>query len=115
MRKQDTCRLLRGIINGIGQISDLAEKYRYEDFYRDPQAHAMIAGYIRTLVGYEREIPTIIRVKFMLVPWKELDLLEDALSRTSPTDRPRLLWKYSTETLPQVRLLLDDMLKDMEK
>ena len=115
MKKQDTCRLLRGIINGISQVSETAGKYRYEDFYQDPQAHATIAGYIRTIAGYEREIPTIIRVKFVLVPWKELDLLEDVISRANPADRPRLLWKFSTETLPRVRLLLEDMVTDMEK
>jgi len=115
MKKQDTCRLLRGIINGIGQASDLAGNYRYEDFYRDQQAHATIARYIHTIAEYERDIPTIVRVKFMLVPWKELDSMEEAISRANPADRPRVLWKFSTETLPRVRLLLEDMVTEMEK
>jgi len=115
MKKQDTCRLLRGIINGIRQVSDLTVNYRYEDFYRDQQAHATITGYIRTIAGYERDIPTIVRVKFVLVPWKDLDSMDETISRANPVDRPRLLWKFSTETLPQIRLLLEDMVTDMEK
>jgi uncharacterized protein with HEPN domain len=53
-------------------------------------------------------------VKFVLVPWKDLDSMDEVISRANPVDRPRLLWKFSTETLPQVRLLLEDMVTDME-
>ena len=115
MKKQDTCRLLRGIITAIDQVANLAGKYTYENFCQDSKARTMIAGYTHTIAAYGREIPTIIRVKYLLVPWKELDLLEETISRADPTNNPRILWMIGTGTLPQARLLLADMLRDMER
>jgi len=114
MKKQDTCRQLRGIIAAIDQATDLAEKYRYEDFCQDYKAQTTITGYIRAITAYDREISTIVRVKYLLVPWKDLDALEDTISRADPASRPRILWRITTDVLPRSRPQLADVLRDME-
>jgi len=114
MKKQDTCRQLRGIIAAIDQAADLAEKYRYEDFCQDYKAQTTITGYIRAITAYDREISTIVRVKYLLVPWKDLDALEDTISRADHASRPRILWRITTDVLPRSRPQLADVLRDME-
>ncbi len=113
MTGRNTRQLLYGILDEIVQISRLTEGHPYEDFYRDEQTYVKVTVCIRDIGEMVQGIPTIVRVKYALVPWKELEALEEAIGRADPINRPRLVWKISTETLPRIRLMVEDLLKEI--
>ncbi|MFY9750110.1 MAG: hypothetical protein WAK75_05710 [Methanoregula sp.] len=114
MTGRNTRELLHGILDEIVQISRLTEGRQYENFYRDEQAYGKVTVCIRAIGEMVRGIPTIVRVKYALVPWNELGAFEEAIGRVEPVNRPRLVWKISTETLPRIRLMVEDLLKEIK-
>jgi uncharacterized protein with HEPN domain len=115
MTGRNTRELLCAILAEIEKISRLAGQSSYEDFCEDEEVYTKVTGCIRTIGEMERTIPTMVRVKYALVPWEELAALEDAIARADPVNRPRLVWKISTETLPRIRLLVENLADEMGK
>jgi uncharacterized protein with HEPN domain len=115
MTGRNNRELLCDILAEITTISRLTGQSSYEEFYRDERMYADITRCIHTIGEIERAIPTIVRVKYALVPWKELAMLEDTIALTEPVLRPRLVWKISTETLPRIRLLVENLVDEMKK
>ena len=80
MSGRNTLELLNGILTGITTISQLTEGYQYEDFLRDEPTYAKVTASVRSIDEMAHQIPTIIRVKYALLPWKELSALEEAVA-----------------------------------
>lgn len=114
MPKSNSRQLLREILAEMVRISQLTSGRQYENFYRDEKDYASLAGSLRIISERVRQVPTIIRVKYALVPWNELSELEEKISGTDPVNRPRILWKIATETLPRIRPVLENLEKEME-
>jgi len=114
MSGRTTRQLLRSILAEIDRVAGLIEECRTENFCKDKRLIAAVTDSVRAISSLERGIPTIIRVKYALVPWTELAGLEDTIIRWDPGTRPRLLWKISTETLPRIRPIVENLLKEME-
>ncbi len=115
MAGRDTRNLLNGIVAEIIKVGRLIEGYQYEDFYQDEKVYASVLGCMRAISEMEQAVPTMVRVKYALVPWKELAALDAAITNADPVNRPRLLWKISTETLPQIRPMIQNLIEEMEK
>ncbi|MGA2104687.1 DUF86 domain-containing protein [Methanoregula sp.] len=114
MPKSNSRQLLREILAEMIRISQLTSCRQYEDFYRDEKDYASLAGSLKIISERVRHVPTIIRVKYALIPWNELSELEEKITGTDPVNRPKLLWKIATETLPRIRPVLENLEKEME-
>jgi uncharacterized protein with HEPN domain len=115
MSGRNTLELLNGILTGITDISQLTEGYQYEDFFQDEPTYTKVTASLDSIDEMVHQIPTIIRVKYALLPWKELSALEEAVAHADPASQPRLIWKISTETLPRIRPLVENLIEEMEK
>jgi uncharacterized protein with HEPN domain len=115
MSGRNTLELLNGILAEITNVSRLTEGCQYEDFFRDETLYAKVNAGIRSIDEMVHQIPTIIRVKYALLPWKELSALEEAVAHADTVTRPRLIWKISTETLPRIRPLVENLIDEMGK
>ncbi|MFZ1127202.1 DUF86 domain-containing protein [Methanoregula sp.] len=115
MTGRNTPELLHGILAEIAKVSRLTDGYQYEDFYRDEKTYESVAGSLRVIDEKVHQIPTIIRVKYALLPWKELSALEEEVARADPVTRPRIIWKIITETLPRIRPLIESLIEEMGK
>ena len=115
MAGRNTLELLHDILAEIVQVSRLIERHQYEDFYRDEQVCAKVTCCIRALGEKERLIPTIVRVKYALVPWTEPGALDGAIARADPAGRSGLVWEICTGTLPRIRLQIEDLFDEMRK
>ena len=115
MSGRNTLELLNGILSEIQEVSQLTEGYQYDDFFRDEPTYAKVSASVRSIDEIAHQIPTIIRVKYALLPWKELAALEEAVAHADTVTRPRLIWKISTETLPRIRPLVESLIDEMGK
>jgi uncharacterized protein with HEPN domain len=115
MSGRNTLELLNNILTEIKKVSQLTEGYQYEDFYRDELTYTAVTGCIKTLDTVAHQMPTIIRVKYALLPWKELEALEEEVAHADTVTRPRIIWRICTETLPRIRPLVENLIQEMEK
>ena len=115
MSGRNTLDLLNGILTEITNVTRLTEGYHYEDFFRNEKLYAKVNDSVRSIDEMAHQIPTIIRVKYALLPWKELSALEEAVAHADAVTRPRLIWKISTETLPRIRPLVESLIEEMGK
>jgi uncharacterized protein with HEPN domain len=115
MAGRNTLMLLKDIRENIVSVAQLIEGLSYEEFHRDEWTYAAVIRCIRTIGGTAQRIPTIARVKYALVPWKELAALEDAVTHADPTTLPITVWKISTETLPVIRPLVENVIGEIER
>ena len=114
MSKSNSRQLLYNIIAEIIRISQVIHGLQYEDFYRDEKAYASVTGSLKIISEQERRVPTIIRVKYALIPWNELSELEGRIAGADPVNRPRIIWKIATETLPRIKPFLENLEKEMK-
>jgi len=115
MSGQKTLELVNGLLTEITQVTQLTEGYQYEDFFRDEQTYARVAAGIRTIDGMVHQVRTIIRVKYALLPWKELAVLEEEVAHADAATRPRIIWKIVTEILPRIQPLIENLIEEMGK
>ncbi|MGD0534079.1 MAG: HepT-like ribonuclease domain-containing protein [Methanoregula sp.] len=115
MSGRNTLELIHGILTEITKVSRLIEGYQYEDFYRDEQTYAMVTGCIRNLDLMAHQMPTIIQVKYALLPWKELAALEEEVAHADTVTRPGVIWRICTETLPRIQPLVENLIEELEK
>ena len=52
----------------IIKVGRLIEGYQYEDFYQDEKVYASVLGCMRAISEMEQAVPTMVRVKYALVP-----------------------------------------------
>ena len=93
MPKSNSRQLLREILAEMIRISQLTSCRQYEDFYRDEKDYASLAGSLKIISERVRHVPTIIRVKYALIPWNELSELEEKITGTDPVNRPNFSGK----------------------
>lgn len=115
MSGRNTHELLSGLLTEITQVSRLTEGYQYEDFFRDEQACTRVTAGIRAIDETVHRVPTIIRVKYALLPWKELSSLEEEVAHADAVNRPRIIWKIVTEILPRIQPLIENLIEEMGK
>jgi len=114
MSGRNTAILLHGILAEILKVSKLIEGYQYEDFYRDEQTYTKVTNSIRILDEMVHQIPTIIRVKYALLPWRELEALKEEVAHADTVTRPRIIWKICTETLPRIQPLVENLAEEIK-
>jgi uncharacterized protein with HEPN domain len=112
---RNTLDLLHGILTEITKISGLTEGYQYDDFFRDEEVYTRVSAGIRAIDENVHHIPTIIRVKYALLPWKELSALEEEVAHADAVTRPRIIWKIVTEILPRIQPLIENLIEEVGK
>lgn len=115
MSGQKTLELVTGLLTEITHVTRLTEGYQYEDFFRDEPTYAKVVAGLRAIDEKVHQVPTIIRVKYALLPWKELAVLEEEVAHADAATRPRIIWKIATEILPRIQPLIENLIEEMEK
>jgi uncharacterized protein with HEPN domain len=106
---------LKDIRENIVSVARLIEGLSYEEFHHDEWTYAAVIRCIRTIGETARRISTIARVKYALVPWKDLAALDDSVTRADPANLSTTVWKISTETLPVIRPLIENVIGEIEQ
>ncbi|MFA5237466.1 MAG: hypothetical protein WC362_06390 [Methanoregula sp.] len=115
MSGRNTLELLNGILAEITTVSQLTGGCQYEDFFRDEKTCTRVTAGIRAIDEMVHQVPTIIRVKYALLPWKELTVLEEEVAHADTVARPKIIWRVATETLPRIRPLIENLIEEMGK
>jgi uncharacterized protein with HEPN domain len=115
MAGRNTLELLKEIRENIAAVTNLIEGLSYEEFHRDEWTYAAVIKCIRKIGEATQRISTIARVKYALVPWKDLAALENTVTRADPATLPITIWKISTETLPVIRPLVENVIGEIKQ
>lgn len=105
---------LNRILKESAAIADLVRDRTFEDFLQDPATYEKVVSCIQRIDEAAHGIPTIVRVKYVLLPWKEIAALKTEFMEADAHLRPRVVWKISTEALPRIRPLVQSLIEEIE-
>lgn len=103
------------ILEESAKVADLMRDKSFEEFSCDPATYEQVVSCIQRIDEAAHGIPTIVRVKYALLPWKEIAALKAEFMAADAHLRPRVVWKISTEALPRIRPLVASLIEEIEK
>lgn len=112
--KRDYRLYLDDILEAIAKIEKYTGGTSLEYFRKDDKTvDAVIRNF--TIIGEAaKHIPQNIKKKYPDIPWKEMAGMRDKLIHEYFGIKYDVLWKTIKERLPEVRILLEEVLKDMD-
>jgi Uncharacterized conserved protein len=106
---------LNRILEESARVADLVRDKTFEEFVQEPATYTTVVSCIQRIDEAAHGIPTIVRVKYALLPWKEISALKAEFMEADAHLRPRVVWKISTEALPRIRPLVESLIDEIEK
>ena len=106
---------LNRILEESARVANLVRDKTFEEFVQEPATYEKVVSCIQRIDEAAHGIPTIVRVKYVLLPWKEIAALKTEFMEADAHLRPRVVWKISTEALPRIRPLVESLIDEIEK
>jgi uncharacterized protein with HEPN domain len=109
----------REYIDFINDIRGAADKalefvsgFDFEQFQRDDKSIYAVVRALEILGEATKRIPPEVRVKYPGVPWRSMAGIRDKLIHDYISVNAEIVWKTTTEDLPALIPLIDEILRD---
>lgn len=87
--------------------------FDFEQFQHDDKSIYAVVRALEILGEATKHIPLDIRVKYPGVPWRSMAGIRDKLIHDYVSVNAEIVWKTTTEDLPALIPLIDEILRDL--
>ncbi len=103
---------LEDIVTAIEKIESFIEGLSYEDFINDEKTLYAVIRALEIIGEATKKIPDDIRKKVDTIPWKDMAGMRDILVHDYINVDVETVWLTAKEKIPQIKLLLEKLVKD---
>jgi uncharacterized protein with HEPN domain len=103
---------LQEIIDYIAQIENITKKTTYEKFLEDDESYLATVEIIEKISTAGKSVPTIVRVRYSLIPWNEISGLRQTVNHGNLGTDPIKVWTVATEYLQILKPQLEQMIEE---
>ncbi|MEW5759871.1 MAG: DUF86 domain-containing protein [Candidatus Thermoplasmatota archaeon] len=115
MRNREYGDYIEDISVSIDAIEEFVKDINFEDFKRDRKTIFAVIRAIEIIGEATKHIPKAIRNRYPKIPWKDMAGMRDKVIHEYFGVDVRVVWETATRHLPEIRPLIQNVLKDMEK
>lgn len=113
--KRDYRLYIDDILEAINKIEEYTEGLTMEDFLKDRKSIDAVTWNFQIIGEAVKHIPLELRDKYPHVPWKLMAGMRDKLAHEYFGIRYDVIWDTIKKRLPEVRPLMEEVLKEMSK
>jgi uncharacterized protein with HEPN domain len=103
---------LQEILDHIARIEGLTKEITYEKFLEDDDSYLATVENIEKIANAGKNVPTIVRVRYSLIPWNEIAALRQTVNRGNLGTDPVKVWSVATDYLQVLKPQLEQMIKE---
>ena len=113
--KRDIRVYLDDILDAIASILEYTRRLSFDEFSKDRKTVDAVIRNLEVLGEAAKKIPQNVRRKHSEVPWKEMAGMRDVLIHEYFGVKLDVVWKTVKERLPELRLLIEEILRTMNE
>ena len=114
MKRKDTL-FIQDILQAICDIEAFLEGMDFESFCKDEKTKSAVVWQIHKIGEATKNISKLIRNQYKEVPWKYMARMRDKIAHFYFGIDYEIVWDVVNKKLPEVKLLIEKILKDLEK
>lgn len=103
------------IADAIKDIEEFIGNMGYEEFLKDNKTKNAVVWEIHVIGEATKNIPSTIKSKYKKLPWKDMAGIRDKIAHFYFGIDYAIVWKVVKERLPEIRELIDGILKDLSE
>lgn len=112
--KRDYRLYIDDILEAIGSIEGYVIELTFEEFIRDKRTVDAVIRNFEIIGEGAKHIPEKVRRRYTEVPWKAMAGMRDKLIHEYFGVMLDVVWETIKERLPEVKPLIENVLKEME-
>lgn len=109
---KDPTIYLRDILDAMTAIESFVEQMDFEQFKQDDKTSSAVIRKFEIIGEAAKQIPDNIRLKYSVVPWKEMAGMRDKLIHFYFGVNYNLVWKTIKDRIPQVKPTISRILDE---
>lgn len=112
--KRDHRLFIKDILDSISSINNFIEGMSFEDFVKDDKTSSAVVRKLEIIGEATKNIPEAIRIKYSDIPWSDMARMRDKMIHFYFGLDYEIVWKVIKERLPEIRIRLEKILKELE-
>ena len=114
MKKRTIADYIQDIIDTVDLAILFVEGMTFEDFCQDTKTILAIERAIQIIGEAAKKIPESIRKQYPEIPWRNITGMRDKVTHEYFGINLKLLWDTTTQNLPQLKILMPQILENVE-
>lgn len=112
---RDYTLYLKDILEAMHAIEKFVENITFEDFQRNDMVSSAVIRKFEIIGEATKGLPETVRNKYPQVPWKEMAGMRDRLIHFYFGIKYDLVWHTIKDVIPEVKPVIQEIMKDTVK
>ncbi|MCL5062552.1 MAG: DUF86 domain-containing protein [Nitrospiraceae bacterium] len=112
---RDFSLFIKDILEAIDDIENFIGDMNFEAFSSDRKTRTAVVHEIEIIGEATKNIPISIRNKYKELPWQDMAKMRDKISHFYFGINYEIVWKVVKERLPEIKLAVEKILKELTK
>jgi len=105
---------IKDILDSIEKIEEFVGSMDFDEFVKDDLTNSAVIRKLEIIGEATKNIPKDIRQRYKSLPWSEMARMRDKIIHFYFGVDYEIVWKVIKERLPEIKPILNQILKEME-
>jgi uncharacterized protein with HEPN domain len=106
---------IKDIANAIEEVDEFMRDLTFDDFSEKTQAVRAVAMDFIVIGEAAKHLPLEVRKNYPQIPWGKVIGMRNILTHDYPQTDTEIIWKTAKKRLPELKVVIQEMLEEEEK